>query len=131
MKTLRERFQFFQQHAGGIVGQSALGAIALARAEVRAQDLDLEVTWEDERGEWDGDCPPPAVHACAFIVDPHAKRYLACLGGIGLNSIHDPYVRVVEAELFLEAIETIASEQAAEMSERARVEYGPELARAA
>ncbi|HTQ47491.1 MAG TPA: hypothetical protein VMI75_32265 [Polyangiaceae bacterium] len=126
---LVEAFRFFHEHAGYVVGRRAVGALALARAELRAKEQGLTVTWDDEELPWDGDCPAPKVHVRAIVLHPdHADAdtsdvairfpyfdrrdgsvgrtpaVLASLGGIGLDSMHDPYVRVVEAELFAEAL---------------------------
>jgi hypothetical protein len=48
MKSLIERYRFFREHAGWRVGYSAETAIRLARAEIRAETLDLGVHYEDD-----------------------------------------------------------------------------------
>ena len=45
---LRRAFQFFLEHAGGVVGQAAIGALHLARAELEAQDRGWHFKWEPE-----------------------------------------------------------------------------------
>ena len=120
-------FKFFRENAGGIVGQSAVGAIALARAEVRAESMGLSVIWEDEDHAWDADCPAPPIHVWGRVHSPGDKRdTIASLGSVGLLSWSDPYVRVVEAELYVEALatlderaEALACQQAAELASRA------------
>lgn len=91
-----DAYRFFR-----VVGKSAVGAIALARAEARACRECMTFNWEAEDHAWDGDHPPPILHMwCAAKLD---GEYLACLGGIGLTSLSDPYMRVVEAEVALES----------------------------
>ncbi len=106
----RTAYDFFRANAGGWVGHSAEIAVSLARAEQRAEDEGLTIEWEDELDSWDGDCPPPAVHVQAACMSPDGEC-LASLGSIGLNSMRDPYVRVVEAELYSEALERIDEER--------------------
>lgn len=125
MRTMAERYRFFYENAGYIVGERALCAYRLAKAEARAEKEGLAVEWEDDIESWQGDCEPPAIHACAFV-RLSERDYLASLGGIGLNSWRDDYVRVVEAELLSEALaeldarrEQDACRIAAEMAERA------------
>lgn len=144
MKTLLERYRFFREHAGYIVGRRAECALALARAEETAQRLGLTVTWDVEDLPWDGDCEPPPVHARATVIHPmfsdvdttstrvmfpffdrrdgsrgRVPEVLAALGSIGLSSWHDPYMRVVEAELFSEALGELDKEWQAEADELA------------
>lgn len=134
-QRLAEAFRFFHEHAGYVVGRRAVGALALARAELRAREVGLTVTWGDETMPWDGDCEAPPVHACATVLHPdHADadtestrirfpfsaradgsrgripEVLAALGSIGLASWNDPYMRVVEAELCAEALDELDAE---------------------
>ena len=128
MKTLANRFRFFLEHAGYCTPPGrAVCAMALARAEERAETEGLSVTWEDDDLPWDGDCPAPAIlqYACVYepcddADPPYRRSILAGLGGIGLASWRDPYVRVVEAELFSEALDALDAERDAESSEMAR-----------
>lgn len=115
MQTLYERYRFFHEHAGYVVGRSAEYALRLARAEARAQELGLKVSWEDETDSWESingeDCAPaPPIHVQASVRDPEGGFPLASLGSIGLLSWRDPYVRVVEAELFAEVLDEIDAE---------------------
>lgn len=121
-----EAFLFFHANAGYIVGERAKCAIRLARAEERAKGLGLEVHWGDEPEAWDGEAPPPKVHACAWVPELDGKYNLASLGSIALDSWRDPYRRVVEAELYAEALaelderrERAACVEAAELAARA------------
>lgn len=126
MKSLYDRYRFFHAHCG-VVGRHAVAAIALARAERDAEELDLKVSWEDEDLAWDGEGEPPAIWAYAAVYHPNDPSWpIAGLGGIGLNSWRDTYVRVVEAELLSEALaaldeenDTRATELAAELAARA------------
>jgi hypothetical protein len=114
----------------------------LARAEKRAKDLGLKVTWVDEELPWDGDCEAPAIYVQGTVLHPdHAdaadadtratsirfpfwdrkdgtrgrdRAVLASLGGVGFDSWSDPYVRVVEAELLSEALAELDEERDAE-----------------
>jgi hypothetical protein len=152
--ALLNAFRFFHEHAGCVVGKRAVGAIALARAERDAAARGLSVTWEADDTPWDGDCPAPKIVAVATVyapgVDPSTtdgrfpyadgprrgfvpaggiyrkREVLASLGGIGLDSWRDDYVRVVEAELLSEALENLdeendrlATREASELSSRA------------
>ena len=109
---LRDRFRFFHEHAGYVVGEAAVCALRLARAEERAERLGLRVEWEPEHEPWDGDCPAPPIVAFAYVprLDDH-KLSLASLGMVGLNDWRDHYKRVVEAELFAEALATLDEEE--------------------
>jgi hypothetical protein len=105
-----KRYLFFRRHAVGGVGHNAVTAMRLARAEERAEDLGLSVQWTEEDHLWDGDCPAPEIHVWGCVRHPQTGATLASLGGVGLTSWRDPYVRVVEAELLLEAIEALAGQ---------------------
>jgi hypothetical protein len=122
MTTTRERFRFFHDHAGYVVGESAIGAIALARAEElleRAIDLGVaRVEWVDDdepydynprgRGFEDADAEDAArrfdsnewTGPFGCVVDI-AGETGASLWGIvvGPRGTNDPYCRVVAAEL--------------------------------
>jgi hypothetical protein len=136
--ALRAAFRFFHEHAGYVEGRKAVTAIALARAELAAEAAGLTVTWTGDDLPWDGDCPAPKILAVATVYAPgvnpsrvdgrfpyadgpragfvrwgdtyRKREVLAQLGGIGLESWRDAYVRVVEAELLCEALETLAEE---------------------
>jgi hypothetical protein len=103
------RFTFFRENAGGWVGHAAETAIRLARAEVRADALGLEVRFADEDLPWDGDCPAPSIHVYAWVEDQSGRKR-AHLGLIGLESWNDSYVRVVSAELLADALDEIDDE---------------------
>lgn len=119
--TMLERFRFFCQNAGySIPPGRASCAMTLARAERDGKVRGLRVVWEDEYEVWDGDCEAPKVHAMASIYHPDrapdARRgdphfyVLAHLGSIALDSWHDDYMRVVEAELMQEALDVLDGE---------------------
>lgn len=119
--------KFFHENAGGIVGERMRGAMALARAERRATAEGLRVLWEDEQEPWDGEPPAPPILVCGNVPEPGGWRgSLASLGMVGFNSWRDTYVRVVEAELFVEAFATLdarreaaACAEASELAARA------------
>jgi hypothetical protein len=138
-RDLLSRYRFFRGR-GWRVGHDAEDALALARAEKRAKELGLSVSWEDEIDPWDGDCPAPAILVCGLVYAPDETdrngsplvhyslrpHVLASLGMVGLNSWRDSYVRVVEACLFSEALDAldaesdaIATVQASELASRA------------
>ncbi len=98
-----QAYRFFFENAGYCVGRRAAGALALARAEKAASERGWSFSWEwDELPYEMGDAetePPEEVLVCV-LKDEHG-RTLECLGGIGDPS--KEYVRVVEAELALEA----------------------------
>lgn len=126
-----EAYRFFRKHAGYIVGHRAECAFALATAEQRARAIGLTVVWDldPEPYQSGGDHDPrPPIVACAHIPDVEPQRYaaLAALGGIGLTSWQDNYVRVAEAELAAEALDVLdrvrereATEEAEELASRA------------
>lgn len=113
----RRAYQFFKANAGGIVGESALGAAMLARAEealVAAVDAgavrvlweweeDIDDSWMSEREPWE---QPHEWTRCAIVRDIVCDRghkhveYLASLGGI--VDADASYRRVIEAELAAE-----------------------------
>ena len=137
VKTLYQRYRFFHELAGYVVGQSAVCALALARAEETAERRGLMVLWEDEDEPWDSDCPEPTYVMWAGVYwreDDDQGRYqgryrarrsppLASVGMVGFNTWNDPYRRVVEAELFMEAlsgeVDRLDQEAANELAARA------------
>jgi hypothetical protein len=111
VSALYDRYRFFRKHAGYIVvGLSAVYAMRLARAEQAAERLGLVVWWENEEDPWDGESPAPEYlmrAACSWKKDMTKYRHphvLASLGMIGFSEWNDPSRRVVEAELFHEAL---------------------------
>lgn len=120
--TLVDRYTFFREHAGYVVGQSAVCALALARAEKRAEEIGLVCMWRDEIEPWDGDCEPPkyCLWGCVWHqLVPGDRRPLASLGMVGVNSIRDPYLRVCSAELFAEALERLDADNDREATREA------------
>jgi hypothetical protein len=130
VSRVRRSYQFFREHAGYVVGQRALCALSLAKAEhwadvagiefVTMPDWDADAsfvdTWsEREQEEWrkhDHEC----VSVLAFVPCPehgtdckHA-RCVASLGGI--FDADNNYLRVIRAELASEALQTLRQERA-------------------
>lgn len=130
----RKAFRFFLGNAGGIVGQSAITAASLARAEAYARDHDWRFVWEydqDRDTSWCETCEH--LHKCRSLgrdglscdhvrSDHDHQLYdcmlydsdgemLECLGGndfgAGRDPWGEPYKRVVEAELASEALHAI------------------------
>jgi len=109
-RDLRERFAFFQEHAGYIIGERARCALHLARAELAAEDSGWAVEWEWEQDiddSWMSEAERAKDHewTCALLKDA-GGNVLASLGGI--CDADRTYRRVVEAEL---ADEALASER--------------------
>lgn len=121
-RTYLEAYRFFKQNAGGVVGESSLGADALARAEMAVQrDIDrgrAEYEWspdEDPDLSWCQGCesgaharPEVGGHGLWVCVLKKDRQVVASLGGIDFGAgdnvtPSDPYKRVVEAELAAEA----------------------------
>lgn len=117
---MRQAFQFFHEQAGYCVGQRAVGALALARAEAALRDAvnagtarikweydpDPNTSWMDkrQRQEWiDGRtemlecCLQTRCECCGHW------QTVAALGGIHVYAGERDYLRVIEAELALEA----------------------------
>ena len=127
--TLYDRYRFFHEHANYITGRAAECALALARAEERAEKEGLRFEMEDDDLPWDGECAAPQyVLWCAVYArgGGRAGEHLASLGGVGVDRLHDPYLRVVAAELYAEALGAIDAERdheatlaAAELAARA------------
>ena len=140
MRTLHPPFlravQFFQEHAGGIVGHNAETAIRLARAERDARKADLVFVWnydddydwsfvdtwdardqkrwhlDEHTAEWCRVVLPCNVAQFAHdTVNCDHARTLAALCGI--VDADTNYRRVIEAELALEALQNLNSERAA------------------
>jgi hypothetical protein len=117
MNRMQERFRFFHEHAGYVVGQRAIGAWELAKAEEYAEEAGWVYCWDydqdADRGPVDWGWSEADVkrwesteHRCyvAYLL-PHSTacvRPLASLGGIWDPSRE--YERVVNAELALEAL---------------------------
>jgi hypothetical protein len=118
---LRAAWKFFHAYAGGIVGESAIGALDLARAErwrERMEDAGrLTVRWVGDNEPYDHDGFTDEEIAAKFdsnqwtgpfgcVVSYGGDEYAASLWGIVLNpnGTSDPYARVVEAELCSEVM---------------------------
>lgn len=116
---IRKRYAWFRkQGVGGIVGSDAATCLALAKAEHAMLEAGLDVVIEGEIEPWDGDCPAPGyclsvrlVRPCHAHGDDHETAMncdhvetLASLGMVGVNSLSDPYLRIIAAELAMEAL---------------------------
>lgn len=141
--NLLERYRWFRRHGvGGIVGQEALTCLNLARAEVEAEERGLVALQEYDPEPWDGDCPAPK-HLFVVCVwrEEQIERASACakrgeiplasLGSVGVDDECDPYLRIVAAELFREALSELRAEdeerwarEAASLAERATYAAG-------
>lgn len=105
-KQLIRRYRFFFENAGYVVGQRAVCALSLARAEQHAWDNDWQCSWE-----WD-DCPDLSWMSEEELKQEHEVLCCVLKDGDGnvlgsLCGITDPdnsYRRVVEAELAAEAL---------------------------
>lgn len=124
--SLYDRYKFFHEHAGYVVGRAAECALRLARAEERAEREGLVFKCEDDDLPWDGDSPAPEHLLYCGVYENDRERFpLASLGGVGLDRMSDPYLRVVAAELYDEAFahldahrDHVATLAAAELAER-------------
>lgn len=114
-KQLRNAYSFFRQQAGGIVGENAKTALALAKAEREAEERGWSYGWPDDPEEWDcdcgsSDCKPNEV-LCCLLYDAQGE-VLESLGSIG-----DPdrdYSRLIEAELAWQALDYVQRWEARE-----------------
>lgn len=118
----REAFEFFRDHGGGVVGERALGALHLARAEAYASDQRWRFEWSDDQDadlSWcecaDGRVKHHHEVLWCCLRDADGK-VLESLGGI--VDADRAYGRVIEAELASEAYAKIAAEE----KERARID---------
>ena len=121
---LQEAFQFFREHAGYCTPPGlAACALRLARAEQWGEERGIEVTWEEEQDRYEDVWGEPAPEGCdvLFAFVKHEGHVLASLGMITLKApsfmggvSRDPYVRVVNAELFAEARARLEEIEAAE-----------------
>jgi hypothetical protein len=106
--SLYERYKFFHEYAGWCTPPGKVAcALALARIEERAAEEGLVFMIEDDDIPWDGDCPAPKYLLWCAVYLPGTRRpgdHLAGLGGVGVDSLSDPYLRVVAAELYAEAL---------------------------
>lgn len=139
MSELRKAFQFFFEHAGYCVGSRAKGALALARAEIEAYSHEpaygsLTASWHgDDSGSdtWGdhelwcsgarrGDCPGHETLYCKVTYFNPETRRVETLAGVG--GVIDPdsnYQRVIEAELFSEALAILDQRYADSMTNHA------------
>ncbi len=121
IKEDRKRIMFFAEHAGFRTPPGRLAcAKEMAESELAGLALDLECIWEHEQEDWIdfvGDCEPTKTWLRRFeqgthevfyaYVENHNGDHLAGLGGIVLERGETNYKRVVQAELFAEAIDSL------------------------
>lgn len=102
------RYRWFRRAGvGGVVGSDAQQCLALARAEAWRIASGLEVRHDAEHEPWDGEGPAPAYLLSVSLwrsCDEHGAacrhaQCLASLGMVGVDSLGDPYLRIVAAEL--------------------------------
>ncbi len=107
--SIRRAYRFFCEHAGYATPPGrAVCSLALARAEAEAKEIGLRFVWEDDPEEYqlgDAEDNRPAYVLNCRVEDAGGTQLPVSLGGIGVNSLNDPYLRVVEAELASQAIE--------------------------
>jgi len=115
MPITRQAFNFFRDNAGGVVGETALTAATLARAESWAKRQGIRFVWEhDGDADWSWlsaeereqehtveSCRAVRVSVCDHCRHETADT-LASLSGI--FDADSDYRRVIEAELALEAM---------------------------
>lgn len=106
-----EAYRFFREHAGYIVGRSAECAYHLAQAEAEGKRLGFEFTWEEEQEPWDGEEPLSDDCELLWCGLTYKGEPMCGLGMIAVRSPsfiqgrpHDPYIRVVQAQLAQEAL---------------------------
>lgn len=108
-----EAFKLFREWAGYSVPPGrTVCAWELVKAERAGCDAGLTFEWEHEWEQWDGDCPAPVYLMCCLCRDASGV-VVASLGMVGVNSLDDPYLRVVEAELASEALDMLLELEAA------------------
>ena len=135
-KSLYARYKFFHEHAGFASPPGAVAcALTLARAEERAEREGLNFVVEDDDLSWDGEGRAPKYLLWCAVYEAGKRRpgqQLASLGGVGVNTLSDPYLRVVAAELYAESFahldtgrDQAATLAAAELAERATYAGSP------
>lgn len=111
----RNAYRFFRQHAGYIVGESAKGALALARAEKHAGDEGLQHVWVEDPDpdlSWMDEHERAQEHEVlgCILYRPCSEHGVDCKHAEPLASLWGivdadrEYRRVIEAELSLEAL---------------------------
>lgn len=109
MKPHARAFRFFHEWAGYVVGWRAVGALQLAKAEAESSERGWSCEWMG-----DDECPREQGYPqwLCRLLDERGKL-LESLGGIDFGPDGepwgDPYRRVVEAELALQALEETAT----------------------
>ena len=113
---MKERIRFFAANAGYSVPPGRMAcAKSLAEAEALAEEIGLTVTWEtDQYPDLDfciekdrKDFEAGRFEILSAHIEGDGGEILASLGGIWIKPSDKSYRRVVEAELFQEALEEI------------------------
>jgi hypothetical protein len=125
-KRFYDRVRFFLEHAGYSTPPGRLAcAWRLAEAEARGIQEGLIFNHCPEWDEWDADVPKPKYVLLCEVWESEAARdfgacSLASLGMVGVNSLADPYLRVVRAELYRDALRLIDESRDAQATEEAQ-----------
>lgn len=105
------RYAWFRKH-----GCAPREALAHARTETSAEERNLGVHYEHEQEAWDGECPAPRYVLCLSVgvrEDGFVAGYRICLascGMVGVESLRDPYLRILTTELYAEALLALDAE---------------------
>ncbi len=119
------RYRWFRnQGVGGIVGQDAMACLSFARAESLAEEIGLVAEWcwdEDPDNSWFSDKDIEdygngSLEVLHVSVSDAEGTVLASLGGVAIHANDRNYQRMIEAEVFLEAIGEIKSCRVIKMS---------------
>lgn len=102
---MMQAYKFFKANAGGIVGQCAAGALALAKAEEWAQAEEVTIEWMPDDDADEGNLCQ--CKECVEWRESNGMDVWGCVLTLGDESVSlwgierpsDEYRRVVEAEL--------------------------------
>jgi hypothetical protein len=117
-EKLAAAYRFFREHAGYIVGESAVCAMRLARAELWAERENVAFSWEPCQEPWDGDLPmaPGSELWDCFARHPSGARASVC----SVNEFPDgPEFRVEQAQLASEIELDVEADRARERNRAA------------
>lgn len=119
------RFPYFRtdgSHAPRALGYPLADALRDARVTYAAESEGLHCRIEPDDLAWDGDCPAPRHVLYMSVSDPDDPRdILASLGGVGVDSLDDPYLESEAANLYAEALATLRERRDARATEAANV----------
>lgn len=92
-------------------GYGAIEALDNARAIVKGREAGLVCTWIDEDEAWDGDGEAPRYLLCGVVHrEGDDGTRLASLNMVGVESFRDVYLLDCEAQLMVEALDLLDSE---------------------